>query len=81
MKADTELVTLAHAPSEAECASRNTISFGRRCFVWPRLRVKSAASVFAMSNWGSRPLAHSMLSTAQSSSMRKIMEVFVCLSV
>ena len=35
--------------------------------MWPLLRVKSAAYVFAVSNWRSRLLAHSMLSAAQAS--------------
>jgi len=37
------------------------VSFGRRCVLWPRLRVNSAASIFAVSNCSPRRLAHTML--------------------
>jgi hypothetical protein len=80
MKADTELVALAHAPSEAESASRNTISFGRRCFVWPRLRVKSAASVFAMSNSSARPLDALRCAVFKYAEDHGIVCLFVCLT-
>jgi hypothetical protein len=40
------------------------VSFGQRCFLWPRLRVNRAASVFAVSNCSPRLLAHSMLHPA-----------------
>jgi len=36
------------------------INFGRRCLLWPRLHMTSAASVFAVSNCSPRLLAHSM---------------------
>jgi len=45
------------------------VSFGRRCFLWPRLHVNRAASVFAVSNCSPRLLAHSMLCAAHLSSM------------
>ena len=37
------------------------VSFGRRCFLWPRLHVNSAASVFAVSNCSPRLLHPSTL--------------------
>jgi hypothetical protein len=45
------------------------VSFGRRCFLWPRRCVNSAASVFAVSNCSPRLLAHSMLFAAHLSSI------------
>ena len=45
------------------------VSFGRRCFLWPRLRVNCAASDFAVSNCSPRLLAHSMLFAAHLSSI------------
>jgi len=45
------------------------VSFDRRCLLWPRLRVNSAASVFAVSNCSARLLAYSMLFAAHRSSI------------
>jgi len=45
------------------------VSFGRRCFRWPCLRVNSAASVFAVSNCSPGLLAHSMLFAAHLSTI------------
>jgi len=45
------------------------VCFGRRCSLWPCLRVNSAASVFAVSNCSPRLLAHSMLFAAHLSSI------------
>jgi len=45
------------------------VSFGRMCLLWPRLRVNSAASVFAVSNCSPRLVAHSMLRVAHLSSI------------
>jgi len=45
------------------------VSFGRRCFWWPHLRVNSAASVCVVSNCSPRLLAHSMLFPAHRSSV------------
>jgi len=45
------------------------VSFGRRCFLWPRLRLISAVSVFAVSNCSLRLLAHSMRFPAHLSSI------------
>jgi len=45
------------------------VSFGWWCFLWPRVRVNSAASVFAVSNCSPRLLAHSMLFAAHLSSI------------
>jgi len=63
-----------HTPSQrVACALNHTDSFptlifavcvGRRYFWWPRLRVNSAASVFAVSKCSPRLLAHSMLFSA-----------------
>jgi len=39
-------------------------SYGRRCFLWPRLRVNSGTSVFAVWNCSPCLLAHSMLFAA-----------------
>jgi len=45
------------------------VSFGQRCFLWPRLRGNSPASVFAVSNCSPRLFAHSMLFAAHHSSI------------
>jgi hypothetical protein len=45
------------------------VSFGRRCFLWPHLQVKSAASVWAVSNSSSHVSTQSMLKLAQASSI------------
>jgi len=45
------------------------VSFGRRCFLWPRLPANSAASVFAVSNCSPPLLAHSMLFAVHLSSI------------
>jgi len=68
-----------HTPSQrVACALNHTdlfpslifaVSFGRRCFWWPRLRVNSAASVFAVSKCSPCLLAHSMLFAAHHSHM------------
>jgi len=46
-----------------------TVSFGRGCYLWPRLHVNSAASVLAVSNCSPRLLAYLMLFTAHPSSI------------
>jgi len=45
------------------------VGFSRRCFLSPRLRLNSAASVCAVSNFSPRLLAHSMLLAAHLSSI------------
>ena len=45
------------------------VSFGRKCFLWPRLHVNSAASVLAVSNCSPCLFAHSMLFAAHLSSI------------
>jgi len=45
------------------------VSFGQRCFLWPRLRVNSGASIFAISKCSPRLLAHAMLFPAHLSSI------------
>jgi len=68
-----------HTPTQrVACALNRTdsfptliiaVSFGRRCFRWPCLRVNSAASVFAVSNCSPRLLSHSMLFAVHLSSI------------
>jgi len=68
-----------HTPSQRVACTLNrmdsfptlifAVSFGRRCFLWPRLRVNSATSIFAVSNYSPRLLAHSMLCTGHLSSI------------
>jgi len=68
-----------HTPSQrVACALNRTdsfpthifaVSFGRRCFWWPRLAGNRAASVFAASSCSPHVLAHSMLFAAHLSSI------------
>ena len=49
-----------------------TVSFGCRCFIWPRLPVNSADSVVALSNSSYHLFAQSMLTLVQASSFLTI---------
>jgi len=45
------------------------VNFSRRCFLWPQLRVNSAASILGVSHCSPRVLAHTMLCAAHLSSI------------